>query len=418
MKTKLFIPCIICIIATICMVSCKKLHEPVFEKFSVSTDEADFNRTTATLYGYLYRSGGYTGDFGDHVEMYTPNCYFAFSKNEDFSDAMQLVANKYNYSDYYYDDYDYDNYSDYYYDIDNLTPATTYYYYFYAVSASGEEMLKGDVMSFTTKAELIIPVGAIAAEFSVAKHRKVFFSMGNLQYQASTHKWRFATHQYDFIGSSNSNISNSTTSWIDLFGWGTSGWYSGAVAYQPYSTSTTYSDYYPGGSAYNDLTGSYAYADWGVVNAIQNGGNTAHSWRTLTADEWQYLLYVRTDAASKCGLATVLGVSGLVILPDDWQLPSGCSFNASYSYYTVNIYNSTQWSNMEAAGAVFLPAAGYRHSTTVYNSGTYGNYWSANMYNSDVSSSYRMRFLSGSLYSKSTGYRYYGHSVRLVRNSD
>ena len=29
---------------------------------------------------------------------------------------------------------------------------------------------------------------------------KVVFSQGNLQYQASTNTWRFAEHQYDYIG--------------------------------------------------------------------------------------------------------------------------------------------------------------------------------------------------------------------------
>ena len=47
---------------------------------------------------------------------------------------------------------------------------------------------------------------------------KIFFSQGNLQYQASTNTWRFAEHQYDLIGSDNSNISSTYSGWIDLFG--------------------------------------------------------------------------------------------------------------------------------------------------------------------------------------------------------
>ena len=37
------------------------------------------------------------------------------------------------------------------------------------------------------------------------------------------------------------------------------------------------------------MTGDYAKADWGVYNAISNGGNTPNKWRTLTVSEWQYL---------------------------------------------------------------------------------------------------------------------------------
>lgn len=58
-------------------------------------------------------------------------------------------------------------------------------------------------------------------KFSVSPTQQVYFSKGNLQYQASTKTWRFAKHQWDFIGSSNKNISPDYEGWIDLFGWGT-----------------------------------------------------------------------------------------------------------------------------------------------------------------------------------------------------
>ena len=88
--------------------------------------------------------------------------------------------------------------------------------------------------------------GAIRAEFSVSDSTKVYFSQGNLQYQASTNTWRFAEHQFDIVGFDNKNISEKYNGWIDLFGWGTSG-YSGK---NPYMTSTGYSDY---GDGTNDI---------------------------------------------------------------------------------------------------------------------------------------------------------------------
>ena len=36
-------------------------------------------------------------------------------------------------------------------------------------------------------------------EFSVSATKKVYFSQGNLQYQASTKTWWFAERQYDYI---------------------------------------------------------------------------------------------------------------------------------------------------------------------------------------------------------------------------
>lgn len=60
--------------------------------------------------------------------------------------------------------------------------------------------------------------GAIRAEFSVSDSTKVYFSQGNLQYQASTNTWRFAEHQWDYVGNDNENISEKYAGWIDLFG--------------------------------------------------------------------------------------------------------------------------------------------------------------------------------------------------------
>ena len=139
-----------------------------------------------------------------------------------------------------------------------------------------------------------VPTGAVNGLFSVSANKKVYFSKGNLQYQASTNTWRFAENQWDRIGTGNSNISSSNTGWIDLFGWGTSGYNHGATCYQPWSTSTTCSNYYAYGSSTNHLYNSTGKADWGY-NAILNGGNQEKQWRTLTGGdngEWEYLLNI------------------------------------------------------------------------------------------------------------------------------
>lgn len=258
---------------------------------------------------------------------------------------------------------------------------------------------------------------SLPGAFSVSDTLQVHFSPGNLQYQASSDTWRFAEHQYDYVGDDNSNISSTYGGWIDLFGWGTSGWNSGAVCYQPWSISTTGSDYHPGGSYTNGLTGAYAEADWSWHNAISNGGNAAHQWRTLSQSEWYYLLNSRTNASSKCGTGNINGVGGLIILPDSWTLPSDCSFTEGFassdSDWSRNSYTLAQWAQMESAGAVFLPAAGYRYGTNVSEVGDYGYYWSSSPYYEG--SAYDMDF--GSFYLDWTygEYRSYGFSVRPVR---
>ena len=269
------------------------------------------------------------------------------------------------------------------------------------------------LLSFVAQAQSPIKDGAIRAEFSVSDSTKVYFSQGNLQYQASTGTWRFAEHQYDMIGSDNSNISSSYSGWIDLFGWGTSGWNSGANALQPYSTSTSYSDYYPGGSYSNDLTGSYANADWGVYNKISNGGNSAGMWRTLTNSEWYYLISGRAQASRLMGQGRVNNVNGLILLPDGWETPSSVKFTYDPGNYSTNVYSLDEWAVMESYGAVFLPAAGYRRGTDVGDVGSYGYYWSSSADGYDYA--YYLFFVSYGVYTGS-GYRYDGLSVRLVQD--
>ena len=239
-----------------------------------------------------------------------------------------------------------------------------------AIATSGGgagALIKGDVKKVN---------GAIQAAFSISATEKVYFSQGNLQYNAGSNIWRFAENQYDIIGDNNSNISSTYSGWIDLFGWGTSGWNSGANAYQPYSTSTNDEDYC---SASNNLTGSYANADWGVYNKISNGGNTAGQWRTLTYVEWNYLLSERTDASALKGSATVNGVTGMILLPDNWTTPSGITFTSGMNGFSNNTYTTSDWVKMEANGAVFLPAAGRRYGSEVNRVGSYGNYWSSSV---------------------------------------
>ena len=274
---------------------------------------------------------------------------------------------------------------------------------FYIYLSNGE-VLQADSIS------MVAPPGdgVLSGKFSVSATEQVQFSQGNLQYQASTDTWRFATNQYDMIGYDNSNIPASYSGWIDLFGWGTGN--------NPTNASTDNGDY-------------ATFTDWGV-NAISNGSNKANLWRTLTKKEWAYLFHGRANAATLFGFGTVNGVKGTILLPDNWTLPVGASFTASttqglteqgtYYYnendnnFSHNTYTAEQWSKMESAGAVFLPAAGERgNGTDVINFFFCGYYWSATPY--DTSCAYGLYFHSSRLGQSSSFSRYNGLSVRLVR---
>ena len=271
---------------------------------------------------------------------------------------------------------------------------------------------------------------------------KVRFSQGNLQYRAESGVWRFAENQWDYIGNAEGNITESSrragqTAFIDLFGWGTSGATASdfptsatATAYQPWATSTSNADYCPGGSnAVNIAQGSgYEEADWAWHNKIQNGGNAAHQWRVLTAGEWRHLFQGRDNAANLYGFGKVHGVQGVILLCDDWDWESDnvngqeiATAASTYSFtwvpgtgaYTNNVIPDALWTIMEAAGAVFLPAAGYRSGVSVNYAGSYGVYWSSTRYSETYA--YYLYFGSGYLYPQYNYYRSNGYAVRPVQ---
>ena len=276
--------------------------------------------------------------------------------------------------------------------------------------------------------------GILDGVFSINDSTQVFFSKGNLQYQASTNTWRFAEDQMNYVGTANSNISPTYSGWIDLFGWATSGFDHGAVCYQPWST-----DQYPYGDRYNaygdcmyNLSDQSGQADWGY-NAISNGGNQTGKWRTLSFDEWYYLLYTRnTPSGIRYAGANIDGAYGYIILPDDWDA-STYAFATSiwiqdeYSIYNANTMTLSDWKNIiEPTGAVFLPAAGYRSGTSVssYSMGIEGSYWTSTSFIQDGSCDYDAHYVNISGWEGPLSWypdmvyasaNYAGHSVRLVQ---
>jgi hypothetical protein len=257
--------------------------------------------------------------------------------------------------------------------------------------------------------------GALPGIFSVSATKKVNFSQGNLQYRPRIKTWRFAVNQYDIAGSDNNNVYMQAycSSWVDLFGYGTSGWDGGAGRFMPYETTTNNTEYTEATDG-NDLVDFYANADWGFYNPIINGGNQTALWRTLTYSEWTYLLTQRPNASQLQGMATVESTTGYIILPDDWVCPAGLSFVNTTSSYTVNVYNAASWAAMEAAGAVFLPAAGIRVSSSTSDIGILGNYWTASHVNGTTGYSFHIE-ANQNIMQNSVTYST-GCSVRLVRD--
>ncbi len=233
--------------------------------------------------------------------------------------------------------------------------------------------------------EFVDAFGHLPGLFSISATRQVYFAKGNLQ--NINGEWRFAEHQYDYLGA------YSATAW-DLFGWST------AATNFGMSTSTDEDDY------------SGSFVKWGTQ--IGDG----ETWETLSKDEWNYVL--NRDASKKgVGMVTTddnQQIHGLILLPDAWTLPAGLRFVSGtglWTSWTRNSYTAAEWEQMEAAGAVFLPAAGYRDGTELYDVGTGGNYWSSTPYLVDYA--YFMEFYESSMHSYQLAYRGLGLSVRLVQ---
>ena len=270
-------------------------------------------------------------------------------------------------------------------EIKGLKPQTVYYYCAW-LFLNGKQYEYGDIKQFETLEGNVYAIG----KFSVSNTKKVSFSSGNLQYQASTDTWRFAENQWDYIGGANSNISSSYSGWIDLFGWGTGN--------NPTKSSTSYSDY-------------STFVDWGK-NKINN--EAPNTWRTLTRAEWEYVLGGRPNSHSLYGTATVNNVHGLIILPDDWNEPN-LSFTSGIKGWENNVYSTAEWKELEYEGAVFLPASGYRYGYNVSDVQGDGYYWSATEgYSYDA---YCLSFYSGAAGVSRYDYdREDGRSVRLVKD--
>ena len=257
--------------------------------------------------------------------------------------------------------------------------------------------------------------GLLAGKFSVSDTKQVQFSQGNLQavvgggyapnyYYASS--WKFAEHQWDYLGYTGNNNHFGSGYSVDLFGWVGSNADNNTFGYG-LCTLTDDNDY---GKPSNVLK-----SDWGTL-AITNGGNTPNfGWRTLTKDEWVYLFNTRTTTSGiRYAKATVNNVKGVILLPDDWNASYHAlvSANTADANFTSNPITAAEWtSDFEAHGAVFLPAAGRRDVSYVNSS---GHYWSST--SDRINYAYQVFFDNSDLQPASNSGRHNGCSVRLVKD--
>lgn len=197
--------------------------------------------------------------------------------------------------------------------------------------------------------------GTINGLFSTSPYTQVLFSKGQLA-QADYCVYYLTDNQYDYIDP------------------------------------TTYFDWYT--ACYIE---SWAIYDSDIETSFGTG------WRTPTVAEWRYLMDTERmifDKAAYTNWVTITGshVPGIVFYPD----------NYNGDEYTTG----TDWAAFEAAGCVFLPAAGCSDGNEIFYVGSGGGYWSS-------SESYWSGFACGlTFYSGGAGIdafcTAFGYPVRLV----
>lgn len=223
------------------------------------------------------------------------------------------------------------------------------------------------------------------------------FSKGNLQYYVNSRTWRFAPWQNHSSLTGNIDAIHGNPDYVqDLFSWGTSG----AI----WIPETSFMNSASGYSDHSDIANTQL--DWGVYNSRQEEGS--YSWRTLTRNEWIYLMCKRPNANKLIAYARVSdnpikNKEGLIILPDNWN-PENISFHlrtladigmgsydthyymsSGYRLYDSNKIDEDSWHEMQAHGAVFLPVTGIRVGDAGVQQYSQGWYWSSSCSEFDVS---------------------------------
>ena len=277
--------------------------------------------------------------------------------------------------------------------------------------------------------------GPLPGVFSVSDSKKVRFSPGNLYVKKDdSGNWNLNFYDEQYA----CNSLNSTWTWntqtkrpiskddneSDLFSWGYGEW--SEKLYSPKSDAKSYveghDDPEKDGEQFSKIE------DWGYAF-----GGESSVWRTLNADEWEYLFGKSTkrNGKYKCGVTVCGHPNCVVLLPDDWKWEG--AVGADWQKNTMGVFEysdseklTVKWSSMEAAGAVCLPAAGYSTGSIVMGVELYCAYWTSSgtseyvycegeeEYFEGKDFAYYLWIANGGVNSRDFSERMQGNSVRLV----
>ena len=224
------------------------------------------------------------------------------------------------------------------------------------------EALSEGYVSITIQAATLIKICKVyvvpirVRSISVSDTSKVIFASGNLQYNANQEIWRFAEKPYETLGMYNNLRSQLYDGWIDLFSLGCNGY-----EYKPYEEGKFY---YRPNISYGNVSVPIEELcktnyDFGWYNKISNGGNQIQMWRMITNKEFKYLLETRDNANKLKTFATFNNVQGLILFPDEFQVPSIMKLIINSLSFEENVIDDAMWNILSAYGATFFPLTGY-----------------------------------------------------------
>ena len=267
-------------------------------------------------------------------------------------------------------------------------------------------------------------------------------------------------------------VSKSYDGWIDLFPWATSGHGrkvkdSLAMFFQPYDLNrtdlgNTYNTYGYGpsfnaghgpGALSNHIdtaSGTNRFFDWGYLNVIRQFNNCTHGengavhakdstmyrpgvWRTLTSEEWKYLLTTRTVGGNDSAFTYVRlqytdneadTVSGVLIYPDDFSFSEASvpimPFGAKYGVTKIDI---ATFAALQEVGVAFLPGSRRieisEANVLSIEEGNYGNkfaYWSSTAIAAKTAYNVNFSPMDGTITPLFNNFRFFPMAVRLVQD--
>ena len=231
-----------------------------------------------------------------------------------------------------------------------------------------------------------LPDGALPDKFSVSADKQVHFSQGNLYWDGSA--FQFEANQYSGASYATNHISH--------FYWSK---YASAAYAPNYSDSGSGSDVFFTNATETTPNQSF------TVNGVTG------KYRALSTKEWQYLFNTRTMTNGKTRYSDHTNTNGIRI--------EGQNYMGVFLYpddYNGDVVSSTMtWEQINAAGIVFLPAAGFREDSSIKYASEFGYYWSSSASGSD--NAYYVRFYFNHVEPDNIANRYGGFSVRLITES-